>query len=186
MEGPNGILQDPEVEELLRQNFETFEVFTDDPSEGDYKALQKKYTGYNANPTYIVLDSENLLEVARISFTNSKADFVAFLKQGMTNEPAFRSQIRFTGVAIQEDGKDVQVLKPVGPLQADIGTEETYRGDDVRAYRTTFSGSQTFIVQKDLDGEYPLTAHMITGLYEGEKRLETLSLSDKVYFTVID
>ena len=185
MEGENGILQDPEVEELLRQ-FETFEIFTDDPTEGEYNALQREHTGYNANPTYIVLDSKNLLEVARFSFTNSKEDFVAFLRKGLTNEPAFASQIRFTGIEIQENGEDVEVLKPKGVLVADEGTVETYGGDDVRVYRRTFSGSQTFVVQKDLDGEYPLTAHLITGIYQGDERLQTISVSDKVYFTVID
>ena len=184
MEGEGGILQDPEVEELLRQ-YEIFEIFTDSDS-SHFKPIQKELTGYNANPTYIVLDSNTHLEVARYSYTNSKAAFVKFLKKGLTDSPAFMSQIRFTGLTIQEGGEDVQVLKTKGVLAADPGTDEAYDGEEVRVYRGKFSGSQTFKVGKDLDGEYPLTIHLVTGLYDGDTRLETISVSHKVYYEVID
>ncbi len=186
MEGENGILNQPDVEELLRQ-FELFEIFTDTKSFAN-APLQKKLTGYNANPTYIVLDSVTHLEVARFAYTNSKADFVKFLKKGLEDRPAFISQVRFSGTTIQEGGQDIVVLKPKGVLKVDAGTDETYDGQKIRVYRGKFSGSQKFIVGKDLDGDgkYPLTVHLVTGLYDGDERIETLSVSHKVYFEVLD
>ena len=185
MEGENGILHQPDVEEFLRQ-MERFEIFTDDPSEKHLADLAREITGYNANPTYIVLDSQSHLEVARIAYTNSKQEFIEFLEKGLTDEPAFRSQVRFTGTTIQEGGEDVVVLTTDGTLAADEGTTAQYHGNAVRIYDGKFSGSQTFRVGKDLDGEYPLNVHLVTGLYDGETRLGSLSVTAKVYLDVID
>ncbi len=185
MESESGILHQPEVEELLRQ-FELFEIFTDDPRELPYAAVQKAVTGYNANPTYIVLDSENHLEVARISFTNSKQEFIDFLKKGLTDRPAFISQVRFTGVELEERGEAVTVLTERGVMESTEGTLESYDGEEVYAYRGSFSGRQTFRVARDLDGKYPITVHLVTGLYSGDERQETVSISRKLYLEVID
>ena len=69
----NGIFRESEVEQLLSQ-YELFEIYTDDATseiEATYREQQIRITGYYANPTYIVLDSRDQLEVARESFTNS-------------------------------------------------------------------------------------------------------------------
>ena len=105
MEGPGGLLHDPDVEKLLSQ-FILIEIFTDRlPEEREYADLQKELTGYNANPTYIVFDSVSHLEVAREAYTNSKRQFLEFLEQGLTDTPAFQSQVRFSGLEIVEGGE---------------------------------------------------------------------------------
>ncbi len=185
MEGPGGILRDPEAEALLRQ-FELFEIYTDDPLEADYTELQRELTGYNANPTYIVLDSESHLEVAREAFTNSKRKFIEFLETGLTDRPAFHSQIRLTGLSIEEAGKSVTVLRPSGSLDSSDGAEERYLGGPVRAYRGTFDGRLTFTVAEGLEpGEYVLTVQLVTGLYQDTERLATISLPRKLRFEVL-
>ncbi|MGA1487532.1 MAG: hypothetical protein ACO4CW_12455 [Planctomycetota bacterium] len=185
MEGENGILHQPDVEEALRR-MERFEIYTDDPDEKHLAALQREITGYNANPTYIVLDSTSRLEVARIAYTNSKGEFLDFLERGLTDVPAFRSQVRFTGTTIIEGGEDVVVLVPEGTLQADAGADAVYQEQEIRVYDGRFSGSQTFRVGRDLEGEYPLNLHLVTGLYDGDERLRSLSVTAKVYIEVID
>jgi len=179
----------PAVEQLLRQ-FDLFEIFTDDsqsPVEDRYRELQKKLTGYFANPSYIVLGSQNDLEVARGAFTNSEQDFIEFLERGLLDLPAFQSYITFGGLEIREGDRLVTVLEPIGALESDEGVAETYLGADVRAYRGIFSARQRFRVPDDLEaGSYPLRVRLSTGLYRGDERIETISLAIKLTFEVID
>lgn len=183
MEG--GTFQEPDVGELLRQ-FELIEIYTDRlPAEAEYAALQKELTGYNANPTYLVLDSENHLEVARSSFTNSKADFKEFLREGLADRPAFVSRVRIAGLTIEEGGEEKVVLRSRGPLVSDDGTAGRFMGRPVTEYRGAFAGSQTFEVGSGLEpGEYVVTVQLVTGLYAGDEREETIALSERIRFQV--
>ncbi|MFQ5654187.1 MAG: hypothetical protein ACE5GW_05610 [Planctomycetota bacterium] len=181
-----GILIRPEVEELLRRH-ELFEVFTDGGEEEEqYRRLQKQITGYNANPTYIILSSDDLLEVARSAYTNSGSDFIGFLKKGLTNRPAFRSWIRFTGLEIKIGEERITVLEPDGLLESDPGEPVIYRGEAAHAYRGAFRARQAFRVAKGLGpGEYVLRAQLVTGIYDGDERRETISVPVRLPFEVL-
>ena len=82
------------------------------------KAIERnksEYSGYYANPTYIVLDSTDQLEVTRGSFTNSSDEFGEFLAEGLLDRPAFESRIQFDGLTIVEHGSAVTVLQRQQP-----------------------------------------------------------------------
>lgn len=185
MEGPGGILRDSQVVELLDQ-FELFEIYNDHPAETAYAALQREMTGYQANPTYFVLDSKDRLEVARGTYTNSKQVFLEFLRKGLADRPAFRTQVHQDGLVIEVARKAVEVLRPRGPLVADLGEPERYLGEEVRVHRGRFAGSREFRVGKDLEpGNYTLTVRLITGLYDGDQRLRTVSEPRTLRFEVL-
>jgi hypothetical protein len=185
MEGPGGLLRDSDVVALL-ERFELVEVYNDHPEEDEYAALQRELTGYNANPTYLVLDSKDRLEVARETFTNSKQRFLEFLEEGLADRPAFRTQVQLTGLEIEEAGRPVTVLSPRRGLIADEGNPERYLAEDVQVYRGRFAGSQEFRVAKGLaPGEYAITVRLVTGLYAGDERVATVAVPQKLRFEVI-
>jgi hypothetical protein len=185
MEGPGGILRDSDVVEML-DRFDLVEVFTDHEEEKEYADLQLELTGYNANPTYLVLDSRDRLEVARDTFTNSKQHFLEFLRKGLTDRPAFRTQVHQDGLVIEVAGEEIEVLRPKGPLVADLGEPERYLGEEVRVHRGRFSGSREFRVGKHLEpGTYTLTVRLVSGLYDGDQRLRTVSEPQKLRFEVL-
>ena len=179
----------PAVEQLLR-DFDLFEIFTDDsqsPVEERYRDLQMELTGYFANPTYIILGSENGLEVARGAFTNSEQEFIDFLERGLLDLPAFESFVTFGGLEIREGDRLVTVLEPVGALESAEGTLETYLDKEAHAYGGAFSARQRFRLGEDLEaGSYPLRIRFSTGLYRGDDRVETISLPLKLTFEVLD
>jgi len=185
MEGPGGILRDSDVVALL-ERFELVEIYNDHPEESAYAALQREMTGYQANPTYFVIDSKDRLEVARETFTNSKQRFFEFLERGLTDRPAFRTQVQISGLEIEEAGEPVTVLRPKRGLIADEGNPERYLGEDVQVYRGRFAGSQEFRLAKGLaPGEYAITVRLVTGLYAGDDRTATISLPRKLRFEVL-
>jgi hypothetical protein len=185
MEGPGGILRDSEVVERLRR-FELVEIYNDHPDERQYALLQLELTGYNANPTYLVLDSRDRLEVARETFTNSKQTFIEFLEKGLTDRPAFLTHLPVTGLVIEVAGEEVEVFETDGPLVADLGEPERYLGGEVRAYRGRFAGSQELRVAAGLaPGTYALGVRLSSGLYDGDERLATISEPRTIRFEVL-
>ncbi|MCA8962153.1 MAG: hypothetical protein KDC38_16620, partial [Planctomycetes bacterium] len=115
-----GFLVQPDIVELM-ERFELFEVYTDQ-DEDEYRAIQERITGINANPTYIVLDSKTQLEVARSGFTNDKEEFVHFIEQGLSDQPVFRSTVHYIGLEIDlPDVGPLTVLTVDGPIEADPG-----------------------------------------------------------------
>lgn len=174
---------------MLRR-YELIEIYTDSKGEEPYAAYQREVTGLNANPTYIVLDSENKLEVARMAYTVDKQEYLAFLRQGLSNEPQFRSFLEFDGLALVEKVKDadgnvvlddegkpknerVVVLETTGRVEADEGVKV---GEDdldrpLLAYQGAFRGEQEFRVGRNLEpGEYVIRATLVAGVYERDDR----------------
>ena len=184
----NGIFLEPEVEQLLGQ-FELFEIFTDDANsevEAKYRSRQIEYSGYYANPTYIVLDSADQLEVTRGSFTNSGDEFAGFLGEGLQDRPAFESRLQFDGVSIVEDGKTVTVLTREQPWLHEGQEAGTYREAGVEQLGTRFFASTTFRVGEQLEeGEYIIRVRFVGGLYRGDERLRTFSLPIKLALQIV-
>ncbi|MGE4619816.1 MAG: hypothetical protein AAEJ04_08430 [Planctomycetota bacterium] len=182
----NGIFRQREVEQLLGQ-YELFEIFTDDANseiEASYRDHQIKLSGYYANPTYIVLDSQDHLEVARGTFTNSSSEFVEFLEDGLLDRPAFETRIQLDGLQIREGGEDVTVLTREGPWQFSGNSAGQYLGSDVTQLVGDFSATTTFRVGPDLDGEYVIRFRLVGGLYRGDERIRTFSLPVKMTLDV--
>ncbi|OUU24471.1 MAG: hypothetical protein CBC13_03475 [Planctomycetia bacterium TMED53] len=182
----NGIFREPEVEQLLSQ-YELFEIYTDDATseiEATYRDQQIRITGYYANPTYIVLDSRDQLEVARESFTNSSEQFIAFLEEGLSDRPAFESRIQLEGLEIREQGKDYTVLTRETPWIYKGEAVASYQGEEVAALTGDFSASATFLVGDQLQGEYVLRARVVGGIYDGDDRLQTFAIPLKLRLKV--
>lgn len=182
----NGIFRESEVEQLLSQ-YELFEIYTDDATseiEATYREQQIRITGYYANPTYIVLDSRDHLEVARESFTNSSEQFITFLEQGLTDRPAFESRIQIEGLQIREKGQDYTVLTRETPWVYQGEGAARYQGAEVSAINGAFSASATFRVGENLAGEYVLRARVVGGIYEGDDRLRTFAIPLKLRLNV--
>ncbi|MGB1070669.1 MAG: hypothetical protein ACPG1Z_03305 [Planctomycetota bacterium] len=182
----NGIFRESEVEQLLSQ-YELFEIYTDDATseiEATYREQQIRITGYYANPTYIVLDSRDQLEVARESFTNSSEQFISFLEQGLTDRPAFESRIQIEGLEIREKGKDYTVLTRESAWTYQGEEKATYQGTEVAALNGDFSAFATFRVGADLQGEYVLRARVVGGIYDGDDRLRTFAIPLKLRLNV--
>ncbi|MAW77341.1 MAG: hypothetical protein CMJ95_08155 [Planctomycetes bacterium] len=182
----NGIFRQQEVEQLLGQ-YELFEVFTDDANseiEASYRGHQIELSGYYANPTYIVLDSKDHLEVARGTFTNSSSEFSDFLKAGLLDRPAFESRIQLTGLQIREAGQDVTVLTREGPWQFSENSAGDYLGADIDQLVGDFGASTTFRVGEDLEGEYVIRLRLVGGLYRADERIRTFSLPIKLTLQV--
>ena len=182
----NGIFREPEVEQLLSQ-YELFEIYTDDANseiEASYREQQIRITGYYANPTYIVLDSRDQLEVARESFTNSSEQFVEFLQQGLTDRPAFESRIQLEGLQIREKGKDYTVLIPESSWEYEGATQGSYQQKDVSEISADFAASATFRVGENLSGEYVLRARIVGGIYTGDERQKTFAIPLKLRMKV--
>lgn len=183
----NGIFREPEVEQLLGQ-FELFEIFTDDATsevEEGYRAKQIEYSGYYANPTYIVLDSTDQLEVTRGSFTNSSDEFAEFLEEGLLDRPAFESRIQFDGLTIVEHGTEVTVLQQQQPWSYEGQQAGNYRESDVEQLVSSFSASTSFRVGDRVEeGEYIIRLRFVGGLYRGDERIRTFSLPIKLALQV--
>ena len=180
-----GILLAPDVQQLL-EGFELFEVYTDEPDERQYAAAQNQITGLNVNPHYIVLHSESQLFVAQSSFTNSKADFKAFLEKGLENRPAFASWLRHSGLEIREARGEVTVATLAGRLESDDGHVATYRDEPVGEYRSTFQARQAFELEDDLEpGAYVIRTRLFTALYRGDEYLETVVVEVPLRFNVV-
>lgn len=182
----NGIFRESEVEQLLSQ-YELFEIYTDDATseiEATYREQQIRITGYYANPTYIVLDSRDQLEVARESFTNSSEQFITFLEQGLTDRPAFESRIQIEGLEIREKGKDYTVLTRESAWTYQGEEKATYQGTEVSALNGDFSAFATFRVGDGLQGEYVLRARVVGGIYDGDDRLRTFAIPLKLRLNV--
>lgn len=174
---------------MLRQ-YELIEIYTDSKGEEPYAAYQREVTGLNANPTYIVLDSENKLEVARMAYTVDKQEYLAFLRRGLSDEPQFRSFLKYDGLTLIEKVKDadgnvvmeskdkpkterVVVLETAGKVEADEGVKvgENDLGRPLHAYQGAFQGEQEFRVGSNLEpGEYVIRATLVAGVYERDDR----------------
>jgi len=183
----NGIFLEPEVEQLLGQ-FELLEIYSDDATsevEEKYRAHQIEYSGYYANPTYIVLDSADHLEVARGSFTNSSTEFADFLKEGLLDRPAFESRIQLDGLTFEEAGDEVEVLSRIKPWSFGGQIDGRYREDEVKELGSTFQASTTLRVGEELEaGEYFIRLCFVGGLYRGDERIRTFSLPLKLKLQV--
>ncbi|MGE3167035.1 MAG: hypothetical protein AB7O52_19185 [Planctomycetota bacterium] len=184
-----GILLAPDVVELLRQ-FDLLEIYTDNQIEREqlhYDKVQRQVTGYNANPTYIVLDSENQREVARASFTNSKEEFLQFLRAGVTNRPVFRSELIVDELTPLDGQLDHTVEWPELPApKVDSGREATYLGQSVRAYMGTFTGTQALLLPSTglPPGRYRVQARLLTSLYRDDEWREALSIPARAELTI--
>ena len=182
----NGIFREREVEQLLSQ-YELFEIYTDDAVseiEASYREQQISITGYYANPTYIILDSTDHLEVGRESFTNSSKDFIAFLEAGLSDTPAFESRIQIEGLKISERGEEVRVLMPEGAWDYSGGVASNYMSQPVESLDTRFSATAQFRVGEDLSGEYVIRARVVGGLYDEDNRLSTFAIPLKLVLNV--
>ena len=182
----NGIFRESEVEQLLSQ-YELFEIYTDDAVseiEASYREQQISITGYYANPTYIILDSTDHLEVGRESFTNSSKDFIAFLEAGISDTPAFESRIQIEGLKISERGEEVRVLMPEGAWDYSGGVASNYMSQPVVSLDTRFSATAQLRVGEDLSGEYVIRARVVGGLYDGDRRLSTFAIPLKLVLNV--
>ncbi|MEC9476650.1 MAG: hypothetical protein VX764_06405 [Planctomycetota bacterium] len=182
----NGIFRQHEVEQLLGQ-YELFEVFTDDANseiEASYRGHQIELSGYYANPTYIVLDSQDHLEVARGTFTNSSSEFIEFLEAGLLDEPSFESRIQLDGLQIREAGLDVTVLTRDQPWKFTGSTAGQYLGSAAGQLQGQFSAATVFRVGEDLEGEYVIRMRLVGGLYRGDERIRTFSLPIKLTLDV--
>lgn len=182
----NGIFREREVEQLLGQ-YELLEVFTDDATseiEASYRGHQIELSGYYANPTYIVLDSQDHLEVARGTFTNSSSEFIDFLKAGLLDRPSFESRIQLDGLQIREAGQDVTVLTREEPWQFTGNEVSQYLGDSAEQLNGDFGASTVFRVGEGLEGEYVIRLRLVGGLYRGDERLRTFSLPIKMTLDV--
>ncbi len=182
----NGIFREPEVEQLLSQ-YELFEIYTDDANseiEASYREQQIRITGYYANPTYIVLDSRDQLEVTRESFTNSSEQFVEFLQQGLTDQPAFESRIQLEGLQIQEKGEYFTVLIPETPWEYQGAEPGSYQDNGVSEISGDFSATATFRVGENLSGEYVLRARIVGGIYSADERQKTFAIPLKLRMNV--
>lgn len=182
----NGIFRQRDVEQLLGQ-YELFEVFTDDAIsdiEASYRGHQIQLSGYYANPTYIVLDSEDHLEVARGTFTNSSDEFIEFLGAGLLDRPAFESRIQLDGLQIREGGEDVTVLTREGSWTFSGSTDGDYLGATIGQLSADFSAQTTFRVGAGLEGEYVVRVRLVGGLYRGDERIRTFSLPLKLVLDV--
>ncbi len=182
----NGIFREPAVEQLLSQ-YELFEIYTDDANseiEATYRDQQILITGYYANPTYIVLDSRDHLEVARESFTNSSKKFIDFLEQGLTDRPAFESRIQLEGLEIREMDEDFTVLIPETPWQYEGAGVGGFQGEEVSEIAGDFNATATFRVGENLSGEYVLRARIVGGVYDGDERLRTFAIPLKLRMSV--
>lgn len=174
-----------DVVELLQQ-MELFEIFTDNSLETAYKNIQREITGYNAQPTFIILDGKHRREVARASFTNSADTFKEFLKKGLTNRPAFQSRLRI-GKLVPLDGQydHPLELEEAGTLDAPVGTAIQYLGEEAMAYRGEFQGTQSLQLPSDLEpGKYRLDIKLETSVYKGDEWLNSLSLGARLPLTV--
>lgn len=172
-----GILIEPDVVELLR-HFERLEIFTDNKHEREYSEVQGRVTGYNANPTYIILDSANHREVARTSFTNDKDEFIAFLEQGKENVPAFRSQVVLDElVPLDEQLEDTVEWPQLDSIVSDPGAVAQYLGREAREYTGEFRATQALVLPKELPaGRYRVVARLITSIYEEDSWVRALSV----------
>lgn len=181
----SGILLEPDVVELLRQ-FDSLEIFTDNKYEREYAAVQRRVTGYNANPTYIVLDSENHREVTRTTFTNSKEEFLDFLKDGLRNTPAFASSLEFQEL-VPLDGQldDTVAFATATPLEADAGTAVEIYGDKSMAYEGGFRARQSIQLPAELPaGAYRVEAKLITSVYVDGEWQESLSIPARMRLVI--
>lgn len=185
-----GILLEPDVVELLRQ-FELLEIYTDNKIERfelHYDQVQRRVTGYNANPTYFVLDSENHREVASASFTNSKEEFLGFLRAGLENRPVFRSQVVMDELSPLDGQLDDTVEWPELPApESDPGRATQYLGRTVRAYEGKFSGKQALVLPPRSQlppGRYRVQARLLTSIYEGDTWQTASVVSTRVELTV--
>ncbi|MDE0960996.1 MAG: hypothetical protein OSB09_09465 [Planctomycetota bacterium] len=183
----NGIFLEPEVEQLLGQ-FELLEIFTDDATsavEEGYRSKQIEYSGYYANPTYIVLDSADQLEVTRGSFTNSADEFAEFLRDGLLDRPAFESRLQIDGLTIVENGTEVTVLTRQQPWNYGGQQAAEYRQQGVEQLDSRFSASTSFRVAERLEeGEYIFRLRFVGGIYRGDERIRTFSLPIKLALQV--
>ena len=182
----NGIFRQRDVEQLLGQ-YELFEVFTDDATsdiEASYRGHQIQLSGYYANPTYIVLDSTDHLEVTRGSFTNSNDQFTEFLEAGLLDRPAFESRIQLDGLQIRESGEDVTVLTREGSWTFSGTSPGEYLGTSAGQVTGDFAASTTFRVGEGLEGEYVVRVRLVGGLYRGDERIRTFSLPLKLVLEV--
>ncbi len=173
-----GTFHHPEVRKLFKE-FTLLEVFTDRPWERDaYGKNQQEIAATTALPTYVILDSEQQLEVTRSYYTNDDEEFVKFLEEGLENQPGFFSLIRFT---------NLNGLKIEGSLDSSRGEDFTFRGETHSAYHDTFWANQGFQVPKDLKpGKYVLGAELITAVYHGKDRGELISIPIKLPFEVVN
>ncbi|MEM7167694.1 MAG: hypothetical protein AAF581_19740 [Planctomycetota bacterium] len=175
----------PDVVELLRQ-FERLEIFTDNKLEGEYKKVQKEITGYNAQPTFIILDSKHQREVARSSFTNSAEAFKDFLRKGLTDQPVFQSRLKFSKL-VPLDG---QMSHPIeideaGTLTASAGTKTMYLGEEAMAYTGAFEAAQDIQLPGELEpGKYALDATLETSVYVGEEWHAAYKLRTRMPITI--
>lgn len=180
-----GILLRPDVVELLRR-FELLEIYTDAREEREYSRKQREITGVNANPTYIVLDSQHQREVTRFTHTNSTEAFKEFLRAGLTDQPAFQSRLRFRAL-VPLDGQSEQVfpITPVGTLTSTPGDAVTVLGVPGRAYPGEFEARQRLALPAELPaGRYRLEVELVTAAYEGETWRQALSVPVRLEFLV--
>lgn len=158
----------------------------------EFADVQKKLTGLNANPTYLVFDSKNKLEVARIAYTNSRDDYIAFLKRGLEDEPIFRSVIKYDGLTIVEgkgeEKKTIVVLESESQIDATEGVEvgKTDTGKARLGYKGAFTAKQAFRVGSDLEpGEYVVRTTLLAGVYFDGKLSEVQSKTIRIPITVV-
>ncbi|MFN0060161.1 MAG: hypothetical protein ACKVX7_17020 [Planctomycetota bacterium] len=179
-----GILVQADVAELLRQ-FELFEIYNDNPAETHYAELQKRLTGQIASPTYLVLDSEHHREVDRYSFTPSAEAFKDFLKRGLVNQPAFRSELGFEELKKRIRGDEVTVLVASGDLEYAAG--EQLVDSDRHVYRGEFWARQQFRVPVGVKpGQYSLVVRLSTSVYTNDGAyLKTLAPAVRIAFEVL-
>jgi len=188
------------------ENYELFEVYTDRKGEEPYKAMQQELTGYMANPTYLVLEPKNLLEVTRSAYTPSAEEYMDFVKRGQSKTPAFRSLVltggngRIAAIDVPDPGrsdehatrrKKIAVLEPISPVVADVG--EFFSQADAnelpskrrRAYRRAFGATQTFKLAAGVPaGEYSIEVKLITPIYENGEFVEIVSRLKRFAFNV--
>ena len=172
-----GTFQKDEIIELFRE-YTLLEVFTDRPWEREhYAGIQQSLTGTTALPTYIVLDSENRLEVTRNYYTNDDQAFAAFLREGLKNRPGFYSLLRFS---------NLNGLTLDGALESSPADEVSYLGETQFAYGGAFWAAQRFQVPTTMEpGRYVLRAELLTALYREEKRGSLVSIPLRLPFEVV-